>query len=149
VYFNAWSFWRWFFYAIWQGSLLLLVSLSTLSTGSSHNGENGSLYVDGQFIFGTVVIIVNIKILINSFEYTPHFIFLVVLSIMLFFIGFWFLSSIQDYYLFGVFSHVYDQIESYLLMFFLCASFILVDYGQFTVMQEIQSFRTQELEIND
>jgi hypothetical protein len=22
IFFNAWSFWRWFFYAIWQGSLL-------------------------------------------------------------------------------------------------------------------------------
>jgi hypothetical protein len=47
VYFNAWSFWRWFFYAIWQGSLLLLLSFLTLSTASSHRGENGSLYVEG------------------------------------------------------------------------------------------------------
>jgi hypothetical protein len=45
----------------------MMLSFYTLGTASSHRGENGSLYVAGNFIFGAVVIIVNIKILLNSY----------------------------------------------------------------------------------
>jgi magnesium-transporting ATPase (P-type) len=30
VFFNKWVFWRWFFYAVWQGILLMEISFYTL-----------------------------------------------------------------------------------------------------------------------
>jgi len=39
VYFNKWVFWRWIFYAFWQGSLILFASFYMLeSTSSDEDG---------------------------------------------------------------------------------------------------------------
>lgn len=48
----------------------------------------GGLTLDGNFIFGALVIIVNIKVLISSYQYTFWSIFWVVLSIASFFVVF-------------------------------------------------------------
>lgn len=67
VYFNKWVFWRWFFYAVWQGVVLMLISFFTLDTSMENDGKMGGITLDGNFVFAAIVIIVNVKVLISSF----------------------------------------------------------------------------------
>jgi hypothetical protein len=59
--------------------------------------------VAGNYIQGAVVIVVNVKLLINSYEYTFWYIMMFVISLGLWPITYWGLSSIIPYPLFGVF----------------------------------------------
>lgn len=61
--FNSRYFWRWFGYALIQAALLLVLTFITLDDAIDWNGRLGSLEGDGQFLFGAVVIIVNVRIL--------------------------------------------------------------------------------------
>ena len=70
MFFNASVFWRWFFYAVWQGTLLCYLTFYTLDTSISTKGLLGCLSTDGQFIFGTIVVVVNLKVLVSSYDYT-------------------------------------------------------------------------------
>ena len=67
IFFNKTTFWRWFFYAVWQGTLLMFLAFYTLDGSSNSQGTLGCLSFDGNFVFCSLVIIVNIKILINSY----------------------------------------------------------------------------------
>jgi magnesium-transporting ATPase (P-type) len=107
VFFNKTVFWRWFFYAVWQGTLLLFLAFITLDGAEQLNGQIGGITLDGNFVFAAIVIIVNIKVLINSYQYTFWSIFLVFGSIASFFLFFWGLTTIQSYTLTGEFNHTY------------------------------------------
>lgn len=109
VFFNHWVFWRWFFYAVWQGALLVSLSYIALGTATYHFGQLGSLTMEGQFVFGAIVIIVNVKVLISSYQYTFWAVFFVVGSIMSFFIVFSILTSLKKSPtdLNGEFAHTY------------------------------------------
>jgi magnesium-transporting ATPase (P-type) len=103
VYFNGWVFWRWWFYAIWQGTLLMLIVFYTIGVGEGPDGKNGTLMVAGNYIQGAVVIIVNVKLLINSYEYTFWYMMMFVISMGSWPLTYWGLSCIINYPLFGVF----------------------------------------------
>ena len=94
VLFNKTVFWRWFFYAVWQGTLLLFLAFITLDGAEEFDGQLGCLTLDGNFVFAAIVVIVNIKVLINSYQYTSWSIFFVFGSIASFFIFFWGLTTI-------------------------------------------------------
>jgi phospholipid-transporting ATPase len=66
--FNVWVFWRWFGYAVWQGVLLCYLSFYNLDQ-SPHpgTGKLGCMANDGNFIFGTLVIVVNLKVLVSAY----------------------------------------------------------------------------------
>lgn len=70
LFFDRTTFWRWFFYAVWQGCALLCISFETLSGWTDGLSQMGELPVQGNFIFGALVILVNVKVLISSFEMT-------------------------------------------------------------------------------
>lgn len=68
VFFNAWVFWRWFFYAVWQGTLLCFLTFETLDSSlASKTGSVGCLQNDGNFVFMTIVSVVNMKVLVCSY----------------------------------------------------------------------------------
>lgn len=94
IYFNPLVFWRWFIYGMWQGTLLLILAFETLEHATSANGINGTLNVEGMFVFGAVVIIVNLKVLISSSVWDCMAVFFIFGSIVCFFVSFWLLSSI-------------------------------------------------------
>jgi len=104
VFFNPTVFWRWFFYAVWQGTLLLFLSFYTLDYSSNTQGSFGSLSTDGQFVFGCVVVVVNIKVLISSYQYTFWAVLFVILSVMAFYVAFAVLSMLKNYSLTGDFA---------------------------------------------
>lgn len=45
----------------------MAVSFVTMDTATEFHGQMGGLTLDGNFIFGALVIIVNIKVLISSY----------------------------------------------------------------------------------
>jgi len=85
LFFDRGTFWRWFGYAVWQGTLLLFISYDTLQGRSDGLWQMGEFEVQGNFIFGVIVLLVNIKLLISSFEQT-------------FGIWFWCLGSLSLYF---------------------------------------------------
>lgn len=92
VFFNVYVFWRWFFYAVWQGTLLCFLAFYTLDTSMSYNGMLGCLGNDGNFIFGTIVCVVNLKVLVSSYQYTFISVAAAMAGIVSFFVIFFWMS---------------------------------------------------------
>lgn len=103
IYFNNGAFWRIFFYACFSGVFVWLIGFTTLDTATNFNGTTGSLWVDGQFCFTAVVIIVNFKVLIASSQWTCISLFWIFGSILSYLLCFYGLSAISLFDLFGVF----------------------------------------------
>lgn len=82
-----------------------------------------------MFVFGAVVIIVNLKVMISSSVWDFLAVFFMLGSIVSFFLCFWGLASIKSYYLYGVYTEILDIPESYLAFFFFAFSYILIDAG--------------------
>ena len=79
LYFNKWVFWRWIFYAFWQSSLILFLAYYTLDHLSpDENGMFGGIFMGGEFIFGTLVIVSNMKIMISSYLVSGWMLFFVI-----------------------------------------------------------------------
>lgn len=64
----------------------MFLTFYTIDGSANSTGELGSLTMDGNFVFCALVIIVNVKILINSYQYTWPAVTLIFLSIASFFI---------------------------------------------------------------
>jgi len=128
TFFNPWVFWRWFFYAVWQGALLLFCSYITLNT-ENHDGDPGSLLISGQFVFGAIVFIVNIKVLISSYLFNFWQVLWIFLSIFSFFIIFYLLNKIVVYQMYGVFWETMTFPATYTTFFFFMFAYILVETG--------------------
>jgi len=78
--FNPFLFWTWYIMAIWQGAVLLFLTFNTLDESSGEQYVNntflkdipggktisGSLILNGLFIFQAIVILVNVKIFIQT-----------------------------------------------------------------------------------
>ena len=131
VYFNGPIFWRWFFYAAWQGILLIEIIFTTLtSISQNENGRQGSMFAAGNFTLPCVVIVSNIKLLISSYQLSWVLILFVFVSIAAFMACFWFVtwySAAADD--FGVFYELLQNIETYVVLFFFMSGYILVDTG--------------------
>lgn len=86
VFFNRTTFWRWFFYAVWQGALMLAITFITLDTACEQFGQIGGLTVDGNVMFGCLVWIANMKILGNNYQYTYWSVTLNLVSVLLYYV---------------------------------------------------------------
>ncbi len=149
IYFNKWVFWRWFFYATWQGILMVMIIFYTLTSQSpNYWGKIGGMQSAGSFIFTCIVIVVNMKLLISSYEITIYLLFLVLASIAVYIAAFWFLSyysAVADD--FGVFGHLMTFTETYWTMFFFCFSYVLIDAGLRYASVEINQIYMKRMEI--
>lgn len=67
IYFNTYTFWRWFFYAALQGTFLLLLTYESMGYSANDEGETGDIFLCGCFVYTAVVTIVNLKILVSSY----------------------------------------------------------------------------------
>jgi hypothetical protein len=86
VFFNTMAFWRWFFYAVWQGILLVYLVVYTFDSAVITGGQQTGLVLEGNYIFYAIVVVVNIKVLISSFQYTFWMLFWIFGSIVLYYI---------------------------------------------------------------
>jgi VIT1/CCC1 family predicted Fe2+/Mn2+ transporter len=88
----------------------MAVSFVTMDTATEAHGQIGGLTLDGNFVFGALVIIVNVKVLTSSYQYTFWSVLLVVLSIGSFFAVFTLFSLLQVLDCYGELSHTYEMI---------------------------------------
>lgn len=70
-------------------------------------------------------------------------------SIVSFFVTFWLLSSIPNYYLYGIYDEILLMPESYITLVFFSFSYILVDAGMTAVNNELMKIKQIRLEIFD
>lgn len=147
VFFNAYVFWRWFFYAFWQGTLLCFLAFYTLDTSTSANGMLGNLANDGNFIFGTIVCVVNLKVLVSSYQYSLYSVAAALFGIVSFFVLFATFSTWTAYGMTGDVQHLFNSPETYLVLFFFSTGYLLVDYGLVTVNNEITQWMLRQKEI--
>lgn len=85
VYFNWFAFWRWFGYAFWQGIVIAIIVLSTFNFAQLIDGQQGGIYIEGNYMFYVVIIVVNIKVLISSFQYTFWMLFWIIASVLFYY----------------------------------------------------------------
>ncbi len=64
----------------------MFLTFYRIDGSANMDGELGSLTMDGNFVFCALVIIVNVKILISSYQYTWPAVTLIFLSIASFFV---------------------------------------------------------------
>ena len=104
--FSSFVFWESYIVAIVQGILLTVVTFYTMdgqagyTFATMHRDDdegmkpiNGSLFINGIFIFQAIVVIVNVKILIHSSTHSWLSITLQLGSILMFFIAYAVLSA--------------------------------------------------------
>ncbi|KRX01550.1 P-type ATPase, cytoplasmic domain N [Pseudocohnilembus persalinus] len=69
--YNNFVFWKWFFLGIIQAGFVFLVCFYSINNNFvDDQGRTLSFWAGGQMVFGIVVVIVNLKILIISFDHT-------------------------------------------------------------------------------
>lgn len=148
VYFNKWVFWRWFFYATWQGILTVQVIYLTLTAISpTQTGKSFSMQAGGNFIFTCIVIAANVKLLISAYQITWPLIILVFSSIVLYF-GFfflvtWYSPEADD---FGIFIELFGSWEAYGALYFVMCSYVLIDNGMRYANIEVTQLMEQRKE---
>lgn len=140
LFFDRTTFWRWFMYAVWQGTLLLFISYDTLQGYTDGLWQMGEFEVQGNFIFCVLVILVNIKLLISSFEQTFGIWFWCIGSLALFFPAYALQCAYGPYPSNGAFTHTFQDGQVYMLILFFCAAFILIDVGISMTNAEIRYY---------
>ena len=135
MHFNKWVFLRWIFYAFWQSTLILFLAYYALeskssSVSSDEGGRFGGVWVPGELVFGTLVIVSNIKILISSFQITWWMLFFVIGSTAFYISNFTIISTVlvnSDQ--FGTFTMLAVQPASWFTLVLFTFMFVLVDTG--------------------
>ena len=93
VYFSKWVFWRWAFYALWQGTLIMCLAFYSLENDSpDSDGTQSGVWTSSNLIFAILVIVSNMKILISSYLINGIIIFFVFGSIAFYYLIYWFQS---------------------------------------------------------
>lgn len=100
----------------------------------------GCLNNDGNFIFGTIVTVVNLKVFVSSYEYTWPLTISVSIGIFSFWGLFTWLSYSSFYDMSGDVQHLFNTPDAYTLLFLISAGYMLVDYGLVTVNNELNSW---------
>ena len=144
-YFSKFMFGRWIFYATAQGLLMLAIVFLTLTSLSpNYEGHLGSIELGGSFVFTCIVIVVNIKILISSFEITFVAVLIISASIVSYIVCFWLITiyspASNDYY---IFYETFLFPETYFSLFFFMSSYVLVDSGMRYAGLEIDDMITR------
>ena len=103
--------------------------------------------MDGNFVFCALVIIVNVKILISSYQYTWPAVTLIFLSIASFFIVYYVLCQLASYQVGGEFYHMFTSMTSYLTLLFFSFTFVLVDSGMQMANAEIIAYMLKQKEL--
>ena len=102
IYFSSYVFWRWVAYAIWQAILLLTLCFYMFSE-PNHHGKLGSMTSTGAFVFGSIVICVNYKLLVACTQHCWQSVTLILISIGSYFCVFLVLNAITIYNDYGTF----------------------------------------------
>ena len=137
--FNPSVFWFWYFSAVWQSAMLLFLSFKTLGNSESEEVHpdgiefsktvNGSLEVNGAFLFQAIVVLVNIKIFLHSNTMSFFSMFWQFGSIALFYIFFFVFSLSPEFELFQILPTLFSFENQYFLLGFFIIGYSLIEYG--------------------
>lgn len=122
-------FWRWVFYGIWQGYLLMYVCFRALNNNADVNAKYGGLDIEGTFTFIMVVVVVNVKILMSTHLYTFWSFFFSIGSTLIAVLVWYLLNLWPADQLFGTFTHIWDFSSFYFGTVFIASGIIMVDIG--------------------
>lgn len=130
---------------------MVLIIFYTLTDDSPNlEGKYTNMQAAGSFVFTSIVIVVNMKILISSFEITLILLFLVIASIASYFAAFWFLTyysaEADD---FGVFYELITFAQTYMTLIFFTFSYVLIDAGMRFASLEINAIFLRRKELQE
>ena len=93
--FSTWLFWRWIMYGFIISAFVFFISFFTFNWSPSIlNGNDGDLWLEGVFAYGSVVIIANTTILYGSSSHTIPSILIILVSVASFFGVFYMFSTL-------------------------------------------------------
>ena len=131
--FHTKRFWKWVFNGIFEALIIFLIALFSFSNIDSY-GLNYDYWVLGEFIYTVVVIVVNLKIVIDTHNHSIYSLTLSFLSIFCYYLSVFILSYIEKFdsfrrsifYICGHWNNVLFDfkfiISSFIAVFF-CISF--------------------------
>lgn len=141
VFFNTTAFWRWFSYAVWQGILICLIVVYTFSNTAITDGQSAGLTLEGNYMFYMIVMVVNVKVLISSFEYTFWMLFWIALSLLGYYIFFMLFSfAIMSSDMYGLMQQTFVMSQNYLVLAFFVFCYIIIDEGLQMANAEVRNF---------
>jgi hypothetical protein len=111
------------------------------------NGELGSLYVDGQYVYLAVVTLVNIKILTSTNNHNVIMFILCVGSILTYLIFYFILNLYPPSELYGIFIDIFIHNNFAFALFFMGVSLVMVDIGLHHAQRGIKFM--QELKLKE
>lgn len=130
--------------------MVMIIFYTLTSNSPNYWGKIGGMESGGSFIFTCIVLVVNMKLLISSFEITGYLLFLVIASISVYVFCFWFASwyspEASDY---GVFTHLMTFTETYFTGMFFAFSYVLIDAGMRYASLEINTIYMRRREIQE
>ena len=109
--------------------MVLFVGFYSMEAPDSRTGRTGYYLTDGQFIYMSVVTLVNIKILTSSHTYSFFSFFLTLGSIATFVLFFFFLNLWPSDDIYKEFNQVFGHQMFYLSLLFVGGALLLVDNG--------------------
>jgi magnesium-transporting ATPase (P-type) len=134
-YFNTYAFFKWFAFALWQGTLLLIVCFFSVSAADGE-GHSSSMFESGLFIFNSVCIVANAKVLSMSRQKSIFIILLCTLSAAASFLVSYLLNLMVSYQGFGTFGKSFNTAKEWFAMAFFVVGFIIMDEGANAVYEE-------------
>lgn len=139
VFFNASAFWRWFLYGVWQGILMCVLVVYTFNNSMISDGQGAGLTLEGNYIFYSIVVVVNIKVLISSYQYTVMMLVWIFGSILLYYVFLLLFSfGIMSSSLYGVQQEQIKMTQNYMLLLFFTFCYITIDEGMMMINAEIR-----------
>lgn len=133
-------FWRWIFYGIWQGALVLFIGFYCMEDVNGYTGLTGSYLTDGQFVYMCVVTLVNLKILTNSNTQSFWSVFFSLLSILIFVFQFWLLNLWPADDVYQVWVSVFTHPLFFFGLLFVGGAMLLVDNGLHLAQYELARY---------
>jgi len=148
VFFNHAAFARWFTYAVWQGILLVWLVFFTFNEGTIQNGQLTGIALDGTFVFYAIVWVVNVKVMISSFEVTFWMLFWIFLSILMWYMSYLLFSfAFMSTNIYGLMQETFVMSQNYLVLVFFVFCYIIIDEGLQTVnsmVREVMQARREQ-----
>ena len=92
-------------------------------------GNYSSIYVDGQFVYMAVVVMVNLKILTSTNTHSIYSFFFSIGSIVVYIVFYWALNEYPGLDIYLTFSNVFKHNAFYFALLFCSLAIILVDIG--------------------
>ena len=110
--------------------MLTLSFYALTALSPAFNGKQGSMQMAGSFVMTSIVIVSNVKLLLSTFEITVWLNLLVIASIIVYFVSFWWItwySPVVDD--FGIFYELFENALTYVALIFFMSSYVLIDTG--------------------